>query len=215
MDNLEQYQMEAGLWGKWLVYRIAGLVMRCGAVKEFHRHYVERRFMWWFKYAYKKKRFLAKFAGRQGLIMFEKIAMQKLVVRLWRRGWQETVAVFKMVEPVRKKYGNLSMLIEQWRGGAAYELGLAYELFSKVLDYVILCRLQQWKGNMKTKAFLMGCSIVGNSVTARMLDLVENQGYPLGRAAFSLEEVGVADKKTLEEIVEQMRNHRKGRQKSK
>ena len=67
--------------------------------------------MWWFKYAYKKNLFLAKLSGKQGLIRFEKTAMQKLVVRVWKRGWQATAAAVKMVEPIRMKYGGLSMLI--------------------------------------------------------------------------------------------------------
>ena len=167
--------------------------------------------MWWFKYAYKKKLFLSKFAGRQGMIRFEKIAMQKLVVRLWKRGWQATVAAVKMADPIREKFGSLSLLIKRWRGEAAYELGLAYELFRKVHYYLLICRLQQWKNNMKRKALVMGGSIVGCSVTARMLDLVDNKGHSLGKAAFSLLEAGVADKQTLDEVVYQIRMHRRER----
>ena len=64
---------------------------------------------------------------------------------------------------------------------------------------------------MKTKVLLMAGSIAGNSVTAKLLDLVDNKGHSLGKAAFSLLEAGVADKQTLDEVVYQIRMHRRER----
>ena len=46
IQNVEDFQEERGLWCDWLVYRVAGLLKRCGTVKAFQCHYMGRRFVW-------------------------------------------------------------------------------------------------------------------------------------------------------------------------
>ena len=66
-----------------------------------------------------------------------------------------------------------------------------------------------WKASIGKKELVVSGSLLESSVTVRMLDLVENQGWSLGAAATSLMEEGVADFGTLNEICDQIRMHRR------
>ena len=83
-------------------------------------------------HCFKKRIFFEKFSGSKGLREFEGVAMQKLVIKFWKQGWQATKAVVGMVEPVRRFVGEISMLVRVWRGETICGLDVAQHLFRTV-----------------------------------------------------------------------------------
>ena len=82
-----------------------------------------------------------------------------------------------------------------------------------LIDMLQVCIIRKWfcmwKDSIDKKALVISRSLIECSVTARMLDLVENEGLTLGTAAYCLMEEGVAEYKTLLEICDQIRMHRR------
>ena len=83
---------------------------------------MRRRFMWWWRWSFEKRLVKEKVTEKGWLCEIEERMLQKLVVRFWQQGWQDTVKAGKLMGMVRERCGQMVAVIEQWRWRAGVEL---------------------------------------------------------------------------------------------
>ena len=132
--------------------------------------------------------------------------MQMIVVRVWKQGWQSTVAAVRLMELVRQECGQVLTAVIEWGGKARFYVQSAYYFLYKSLHYEMRHRLRMWKDAMKKKTLVFSGSLVKNSVAVKLLDLVEH-GSSIAGAAWKLVEAG-ENEDILREVGLQLRLNR-------
>ena len=83
--------------------------------------------------AMQKKHLLDRVQQKGWLQRLEVWAMQSVVVRFWKQGWQATVAAARLMELVRQECGQLLTAIIEWGENARFYVQLAYYFLYKLL----------------------------------------------------------------------------------
>ena len=173
----------------------------------FVHNYMGRRFRWWWLYAMQKKHILAKVAQKGWVEKLGEGVMQMIVVRVWKQGWQATVAAGRLMELVRQECGQLLTVVIQWGKNARFSVQAAYYMLYKFIHCEMRYRLRDWKYKMKKKTLVFSGSLIKNSVAAKMLDVVE-RGGSLAAVAWDLVEAG-ENEDIVKEVGNQLRMNRK------